>query len=858
MAKILLGNVKGPKGDTGPGGTVDYSKTVPVLTSTGDTTDRLAEIQALLDSNGYVKLGMGEFYLSGQLRIGNGATLDGYGKATVIKQTPDSTQPSMIWLKSEGTIRNVCLQGEWTDTPTPETAKSSSRIGIVISGGTNNAIIDGCWICGWTGQGVLASTNSMATRSFLMSNCDVRWNNVGLKTEESEYACITGCTFRNNITGVLNNGGNNKFVSCGIDSNYDGFVINHATNNGHGSCNGCTLNHNTHYAVNMAYTEFGFVFSGCNFAEGTIRNTQSKGIMFSGCRFGNWLKYNNYTANATLFSGCIFSHSPQTESDEWLDSYNGYKFINCFNYNTGESVDNVPLDDIPKLGYSTPEMYDAIGDGVNDDAGAFTNAINDSDYVFLTSDLYLFTPVAITGKTRLVIDGNGYTINCKNIERAFQITDSTNIVFRNIIFDGNSCTTQGVTFINCENIQVEKCTFKNMTTTSATDGETWGLNFRDSKDMRVDFCSFLNIDGSGNSTKVANGIVVHGHTKGCENITISNCYFDTILPVTDACGISLNQTNFYDTPLHGVVENCRFIDCAKRAVKIMAQHVTVKNCDIKDVLSTDVHASMIDIMASHCRVANNTINVNSATYGISCQYVAVTSTITGFTDIVIENNYIYAANTDSTTARDGLTVGIVNETKLYENIVVKNNIVKGAFRYAFKAMYIANSVIDGNTFEGEIRVGNRSLNDRPCSNNRMVNNTMKGTLEFSVAHSLLAHNEFVGNGGFGIYYSAFTNGSPSNLRIIGNNFNNLSYGIHAQKQALDNVIITDNIFTDITASDMLLNGTNYAVANNVLCKGVTGTFEVIPENINTSEPWTFTIKNDDGSTSTVTKAVHVG
>lgn len=426
----------------------------------------------------------------------------------------------------------------------------------------------------------------------------------------------------------------------------------------------------------------------------------------------------------------------------------------------------------------------------------------------------------------MVIDGNGHTINFKNIERALQISSSTNIVFKNIIFDGNSCTTQGVLFVDCENIKVENCTFKNMTSTSATDGDTWGLNFRDSKDMRVDFCSFVNIDGSGNSTKVANGIVVHGHTKACENITISNCDFDTILPVGDACGISLNQINFYDTPLYGVVENCLFVDCAKRAVKIMAQYVTVKNCDIKDVLSTDIHASMIDIMASHCRVANNTINVKSATYGISCQYVAATSTITGFTDIVIENNYIYVANEDSTTARDGLTIGLVDDTKKYTEVTVKNNVVKGHFRYAFKAMNVSNSVIDGNTFEGEVRLGNRSLNDRPCINNRMVNNTMKGTLEFSVAHSLLAHNEFVGNGGIGIYFATYTNGSPSNLRIIGNSFDNISYGIRAKDAVLNNVIITDNVFTNITTSDMLLNGTNYVVADNVLCKGVSGTFEV--------------------------------
>ena len=313
------------------------------LESTGDTTDRLAEIQAVLDERGYAKLGKGEFYLSGQLQIRNGATLDGCGKATVIKQTPDSTQSSMIWLKSEGTIRNVCLQGEWTTTPTADTTYEAYRTGLVIAYGTNNAIIDGCWIWGWTAQGISAFQNGTATRSFLMSNCDVAYCGIGLQLSETEYAKITNCSFRNNKYGVENKGGNNKFVGCGFDMNIEGFRLMDGYNDGHGSAVGCTFNHNTTRAVRVSGVEFGYVFSGCQFHDGCINNNTGKGLVFSGCQFGNSMKYYNYTANPTLFIGCTFSQTPQTESAEYLDGYNGLKFINCLNFYKGEYIHNVPV-----------------------------------------------------------------------------------------------------------------------------------------------------------------------------------------------------------------------------------------------------------------------------------------------------------------------------------------------------------------------------------------------------------------------------------------------------------------------------------------------------------------------------------
>lgn len=311
------------------------------LESTGDTTDRLAEMQAILDEHKYLKLGAGDFYLSGQLRIGKGAVLEGCGASTKIMQTPDSTQPSMIWLKSEGTIRSVCVQGAWTSEAEVTTTPASYRIGIVMAYGTHNAIIDSCYIRGWTYYGVSAQENGTATYSFIASNCDFCCNNVGMTLTTTEYACINHCVFHDNRIGVINNAGNNKFTACGFDSNVYGFYISDGYNNGHGNAVGCTFNHNEQ-AVHIENNEVGFVFSGCQFHFGDIYiYSGAKGTLFANCQFGNQMSYINYSANTTMFEGCIFSLSPKTDSVAYIDSHESFRFVDCINYNTGESVDNV-------------------------------------------------------------------------------------------------------------------------------------------------------------------------------------------------------------------------------------------------------------------------------------------------------------------------------------------------------------------------------------------------------------------------------------------------------------------------------------------------------------------------------------
>ena len=143
-------------------------------------------------------------------------------------------------------------------------------------------------------------------------------------------------------------------------------------------------------------------------------------------------------------------------------------------------------------------------------------------------------------------------------------------------------------------------------------------------------------------------------------------------------------------------------------------------------------------------------------------------------------------------------------------------------------MYIANSVIDGNTFEsGSVRIGNAYQEDRLCDNIRVINNIIYGTLELAINSSLIAYNTFSGQGSIGLYFNTVTNGTAANLRIVGNSFDNCSQAIITRSQHLNNVIITENVFTNIIYCDMQLLGTNYVIVDNIPCKGVAGSFELI-------------------------------
>lgn len=312
-----------------------------MLMPTGDDTDRTDEINRMLTYFGYVKLAPGEFHVK-QLKVPVGGILEGCGAKTKIVRHAESTLATTVLVNSTGTLRGVSVIGPETEHPGEEHA-IGNHIGVCVTGVTENAIIEDCFIRGFNYAGIFIQNTTTAVRSVMVSNCDVKLCHCGIKLNaESEYAVISNCVFRDNYIGVYNLGGNNKFANCGVDSNVWGFVIDgnseNSGNNGHGSAVGCSFNHNTSRAISLINVDWGYVFAGCQCHFGTVNIISgTQGILFSGCNFGNQVSIRNNDEKPVFFNGCTFYKDPLSDTD-YVDLNNMNKFINCYNFTNGNMI----------------------------------------------------------------------------------------------------------------------------------------------------------------------------------------------------------------------------------------------------------------------------------------------------------------------------------------------------------------------------------------------------------------------------------------------------------------------------------------------------------------------------------------
>lgn len=297
-----------------------------VLTSTGDTTDRTADIAAVLTANGACQLGTGTFYVK-NLSIGEGQSLYGSGTgATIIRMIEDETGAA-VSLGSSSSISDLTIDGGLTAGSTPST--NGGRHGLAWHGtyispdstGTSpyRGQISNIKIYGFSGAGIICTNTSMAVSACLNAvniNIFRCWCGVYIPIY-SEYHRFTNIEVDGCYYGVINNGGNNMFVNCGFNSNQVGFYIdnssNQSPNNSHGSAVGCTFNHsgsNAGTAVKLDGVSSGYVFSGCQIFYGGLDIKNSIGVNFSACNFGSSVPITINGGGLVLFANDIFIAAP--------------------------------------------------------------------------------------------------------------------------------------------------------------------------------------------------------------------------------------------------------------------------------------------------------------------------------------------------------------------------------------------------------------------------------------------------------------------------------------------------------------------------------------------------------------------
>lgn len=320
-------------------------------------TDMTPAIMAMLNGAGYCHLGPGIFYVSGNIDIPTGATLEGCGNNTCIRLLSSVTSGYICRLKEYGKVRNIRFSGGYNagDISTPDIGGRKGVIFIGNRDGQDSGVtptttkcsqITGCTfenldsgIYGYNAGGGLQE-------GLIVSDCYITRCKAGINLDYwTEY-----CKFSNVVTfqcyfACINNGGNNVFVGCTFHG-VEGFVLDNSTgnksNHGHGSVIGCTFNHIDNMnrpqeagrglGIKMIGNTAGFVFSGCQLWYGEVYVENSRGVSFSDCLFGGGSIEITTTGTYPLFlNGCTFQSAPN------VSAKTAPKYTGCYTF-TGDPV----------------------------------------------------------------------------------------------------------------------------------------------------------------------------------------------------------------------------------------------------------------------------------------------------------------------------------------------------------------------------------------------------------------------------------------------------------------------------------------------------------------------------------------
>ena len=295
------------------------------LKSTGDTTDRSADIEKLLQEYKVCILAPGTYYVSG-VKMPDDSMLMGMGAASQMILDPGVEEGYAILIGSRCTIKDLFLRGSAEDIERPTEVGTRHGIGFLGDATTTNpppqhkdSTVRGLQIRSFTGGGITCEgTGYNIDCSMCVSDCRIHNCGAGINISRfSEYHKFSNVVCNRNLYGCINNGGNNVFTGCAFDGNTLGYLIDNSQgqskNNAHGSCVACTFNHtnaNRGIGVKIVGSKPGYVFSACQMFFSDIEVEDSCGIQFCNFNFGKDQKIRVKGGGTIVFSGCIFSKNP--------------------------------------------------------------------------------------------------------------------------------------------------------------------------------------------------------------------------------------------------------------------------------------------------------------------------------------------------------------------------------------------------------------------------------------------------------------------------------------------------------------------------------------------------------------------
>ena len=317
----------------------DYSVINSIeLQSTGDTTDRTAEIEAALNMYGRVILGVGKFYTTG-ITMPAQTIIMGAGASSIIVLDPLVSSGAAVKMGSRCQVTHVKLAGNISDI-TPD-GTIGDRHGIEWTG---SPMLSGCitdvYFENFTGAAIYAhDTTTSTNRGLMISGCMIRTCNVGIYfRKNTEYHKVVGCTITTNYYGILNRGGNNTIVGCGLDSNTIGVQEDEdeGSNGGRMTLSGCSINHAASASYSVYIKASGAIITGCHFNFGAIYIDDAlKGVIIDGCLFGQQAPITIAAGLCNIIQSCRMHSAAQNPVT--FDNSSAAKLDNCY-YRDGSAV----------------------------------------------------------------------------------------------------------------------------------------------------------------------------------------------------------------------------------------------------------------------------------------------------------------------------------------------------------------------------------------------------------------------------------------------------------------------------------------------------------------------------------------
>lgn len=230
------------------------------------------------------------------------------------------------------------------------------------------------------------------------------------------------------------------------------------------------------------------------------------------------------------------------------------------------------------IGYVTPEMYGAVGDGVADDTVAVRAAFNSVKGIILLSNKYRITSKIDINKDNLTIIGGKLVLDDATAEEFILDIMGSDILIDSVIFEHveyvnalNNNSQNGIRLSYCNRVTINNCDFiaKNTAINGILDF------YNDWKNVTIDNSRFV-IDTYFNDKYHAGGVWIRDFykTATCENLIISNCVFnskslDEILAIWSTVG-GIKNVN---------ISNCQFTgEQMPHMVTVCADNVDINGC----------------------------------------------------------------------------------------------------------------------------------------------------------------------------------------------------------------------------------------------------------------------------------------